>query len=136
MAYYFQRLSLVSLLSNPLILPAQPAVEILGGLALILGLIWLPLGQVVAYLAWPFLVYTIRLAEWFTELPGSTINLGQVALPLVLLFYVVLFVVTFAGPSMKKLVPVLKPSLVLTALGILVLLTWRAVLSAPDGQRW
>ena len=71
MAYYFQRLSLVSLISNPLILPAQPAVEILGGLALILGLIWLPLGQLVAYLAWPFLVYTIRLAEWFAALPGQ-----------------------------------------------------------------
>jgi competence protein ComEC len=134
MAYYFQRLSLVSLLSNPLILPAQPAVEILGGLALILGLIWQPLGQLVAYLAWPFLVYTIRAAEWFAALSGSTINLGQVALPLVLLFYVVLFGLTFAGPSMKKFAPVLKPSLVLGALGVLAVLGWRAVLSAPDGR--
>ncbi len=108
MAYYFQRLSLVSLLSNPMILPAQPAVEILGGLALILGLIWLPLGQLAAYLAWPFLVYTIRVAEWFAALPGSTVNLGQVALPLVFLYFALLFSLTFAGPSMKKLVPIPK----------------------------
>jgi competence protein ComEC len=134
MAYYFQRLSLVSLLSNPLILPAQPAVEILGGLALILGLIWLPLGQLAAYLAWPFLVYTIRLAEWFAALPVSTINLGQVALPLVYLYFALLFGITFAGPSLKKLAPALKPSFVLTALGVLVVLTWRIVLSAPDGR--
>jgi len=134
MAFYFQRLSLVSLLSNPIILPAQPAVEILGGLALILGLIWLPLGQLVAYLAWPFLVYTIRLAEWFAALPGSTVNLGQVALPLVLIYFALLFGVTFAGPSMKKFVPVLKPSFVLCALGVMAVLAWRAVLSAPDGR--
>jgi len=30
--YYFRRLSLVSLLANPLVLPAQPPVMVLGGL--------------------------------------------------------------------------------------------------------
>jgi len=33
MVYYFKRLSLTSLLANPLILPAQPPLMILGGLA-------------------------------------------------------------------------------------------------------
>jgi competence protein ComEC len=39
-AYHFQRISLVSIVANPVILPAQPPVMILGGLAVLLGLIW------------------------------------------------------------------------------------------------
>ena len=56
MAYHFQRISLVSFIANPFILPAQPAVMILGGLAVLLSLIWLPLGQVAAWITWPFVV--------------------------------------------------------------------------------
>jgi competence protein ComEC len=51
----FGRLSLVSLLTNFLILPAQPGVMIWGGMAPLLGLVWLPLGQAVGWVAWLFL---------------------------------------------------------------------------------
>src|SRR5215213_8539248 len=51
MAYHFQRISLVSFIANPFILPPQPAVMILGGLAMLLSLIWLPLGQIAAWVA-------------------------------------------------------------------------------------
>jgi predicted membrane metal-binding protein len=39
--YHFQRLSLTSLIANPIILPAQPAVMIL---AVLLGMVYNPLG--------------------------------------------------------------------------------------------
>ena len=37
MALHFRRISLVSLLANPAILPAQPGVMIRGGLAVLVG---------------------------------------------------------------------------------------------------
>ena len=74
--YYFQRFSLVSLMANPLVLPAQPPVMILGGLAALLGMVFLPLGQLVAYLAWPFIVYTIRVVELLARLPGAAWTLA------------------------------------------------------------
>lgn len=43
-AIYFRRLSLVSVLANPVILPLQPLLMITGGLASLLGALWLPLG--------------------------------------------------------------------------------------------
>ena len=46
MAYHFQRISLVSFIANPFILPAQPAVMILGGLAVLLSLVELVLRKV------------------------------------------------------------------------------------------
>jgi competence protein ComEC len=50
-AAYFHRLSLVSWIANPLVLPAQPAVMILGGLTALTGSIWLPLGRPLAWIA-------------------------------------------------------------------------------------
>lgn len=62
--HHFGQLSLVSLLTNLLILPVQPAIMALGGLAVTLGLIWLPAGQLVGWLAWLPLAWTTRVVEW------------------------------------------------------------------------
>jgi competence protein ComEC len=69
MAYHFQTLSLTMLIANPLVLPVQPAVMILGGLATLAGMIWQPSGQLLAYLAWPFIAYTIRVVEGLSRIP-------------------------------------------------------------------
>jgi competence protein ComEC len=132
--YHFRRLSLTSLIANPVILPAQPAVMILGGLAVILGMAWLPLGQVAAYLAWPFVVFTIRAVEFLSRIPGGVYTLGEVALYWVVLFYAVLILLTFGGSRLRAMVPSIKPSLAFAVLGVLTVLVWRAASSAPDGQ--
>jgi len=93
--YHFQRLPLVSLLANPVILPAQPAVMILGGLAAILGMIAEPLGRLAAYLAWPWAGFTIRAVEWFASWRGGVLVLGKSSLFFVLFFYALLFGWTF-----------------------------------------
>jgi predicted membrane metal-binding protein len=63
--YYFRQFSILPLLANFVILPAQPALEITAGLALVLGMVWLPLGQVAAWLAWPFSAYAVAFVEFF-----------------------------------------------------------------------
>ena len=90
MAYHFQRISLVSFIANPFILPAQPAVMIIGGLAVLLSLVWYPLGQITAWIAWPFVVYTIRIVELFDRVPHGTIFLGKFSVWIVIFFYVAL----------------------------------------------
>ncbi len=133
--YHFQRLSLVSFLANPFILPAQPPVMVLGGLALLASFLWLPLGQVLAYLAWPFPAYTIHMVEWFHRFPGGVLPLANCSFPFLLIYYVLLLGITFTPPALRrKLNVVLSPTLILTVLGIAVFLTWRAVLQAPDGR--
>jgi competence protein ComEC len=94
-AFYFKQLSLISLLANLVILPAQPAVMILGGLALLLGLIWLPLGQLAAWAAWPFAAYTLAFVDWFARAPGAALPLGDVAPALLVAFYAALFGLTW-----------------------------------------
>ncbi|MFH2039775.1 MAG: ComEC/Rec2 family competence protein [Chloroflexota bacterium] len=135
MAYHFGRISLVSFLANPFILPAQPAVMIASGLALLLGLINLPLGQLAAWLAWPFSTYTIRVVELFNRFPHGVLVLGDFSLLFVVLFYLLLFGFTFAPARLKEILsPVRNPLFLGTSMVILTVLVWRSALSLPDGR--
>ncbi|MBN1450017.1 MAG: ComEC/Rec2 family competence protein [Anaerolineales bacterium] len=141
MAYHFKRISLVSLIANPFILPVQPAVMILGGIAVLLSLIWLPLGAIAAFSAWPFVAYTIRLVELFDRLPNGVIVLGNLSLWLVFLFYIALLTWTFFRHRLKNLftgeqasLPTLPAVTIVTVLTVLVMVTWRAVFTTPDGR--
>jgi competence protein ComEC len=133
-AYHFHRLSLIAFLANPVILPAQPPIMILGGLALFLGLIWHPLGQLTAPLAWPFILFTIRAVEFFGQFRAGVLILGQIGLLSVVLFYGLLLTGTFAGQPARKWLPTLKPVPSLFALGMATVIVWRLGLTAPDGR--
>jgi competence protein ComEC len=141
MAYHFKRISLVSLIANPLILPVQPAVMIIGGLAVLLSLIWLPLGAIAAFAAWPFAAYTIRLVELFDLLPNGVIVLGDFSLWFVILFYAALLTWTFARHRVRQLfygeqpdLPTIPAITIATVMTVLVMVTWRAVFTVPDGN--
>jgi competence protein ComEC len=145
MAYHFGTVSWVALLANPVILPVQPPIMILGGLALLLGLVWYPLGKLFAVAGWPFVLFTIRAVEFFGRRTQGSFNLGEFSLLWLVLYYAVLLAVTFGwthiqnwvGDQLGKLDPGDKQRrLVITALlvtGILALVTWRAAFSSPDG---
>jgi competence protein ComEC len=132
--YNFQRISLSSLIANPLILPAQPPVMILGGLALLAGTIYYPLGQILAWIAWPFVVYTIRVVEFLAAFPWGALNLGEVSAVVVITFYVLLFALTFAGTRSRRATELIRPGVVLIGLIVITILVWRVALAAPDGR--
>jgi competence protein ComEC len=141
MAFQFKQISLVSFIANPFILPAQPAVMILGGLAVIASLIIYPVGQIIAWFAWPLTAYTNRMVELFDSVPHGVIYLGGFSLAFVVLFYVALFTVTFGGSRLKELYLSLRErfrylptAMILTALFICTLLTWRIAADASDGK--
>lgn len=74
--YHFHRLSLITLLTNFLILPAQPGVMIWGGLATLAGLVWPPAGRLLGWVAWLFLTYTIETVRLTARAPFAWIDLG------------------------------------------------------------
>jgi len=71
LAYYFKQFSFVSLLTNALVLPAQPGLMVTGGLALLVGFISIPLGQIVGWVAWLFLAWTTSVIELTARIPGA-----------------------------------------------------------------
>lgn len=102
---YFQQLSLISLFANALILPAQPAVMIWGGLATLLGMISPILGQLFAYVAWLFLTYTIELVRIFASLPYAAVSVN-ISWPIIILLYCMIAGITFyqlQSPTQQEL---------------------------------
>jgi len=70
----FGRFSLVTLISNLLVLPAQPYVMVAGGMALLMGLVVQSLGQVVGWVAWVFLTYTIEMVRLTARVPLASVE--------------------------------------------------------------
>ena len=141
MLYYFQQLSPVSLLANPLALPAQPPLMVFGGLAALLGLVSLPLGQVAASLAWPWVVYTIRVLELLAQAPAAAISVGRVSPWFVVTFYMLLFASTFWGERLWKGLgsrfgePPPRLGWALNViLALLAVVVWQRALRTPDGR--
>jgi competence protein ComEC len=141
MAYQFKQISLVSFLANPFILPAQPAVMILGGLAAFASLLLFPVGRLLALFAWPLTAYTIRMVELFDAIPHGVIYLGGFSAAFVVLFYAVLLTATLGGSRLKQLYKSLQQrfrffnvGLVLAALFVCTLLIWRFAAGGPDGK--
>ncbi|MEA2007533.1 MAG: ComEC/Rec2 family competence protein, partial [Chloroflexota bacterium] len=132
--YHFHRLSLTSFLANPIILPIQPPIMTIGGLAVILGLIWLPLGKLIAPIIWPFTLVTIRVVEFLGKYQGGVLAFKDVGLLSVILLFGVLFLWTFARDRFKNVGAILKPAVVLTILGVVAVLIWRSTFAAPDGR--
>jgi competence protein ComEC len=140
-AYHFRQISLVSPLANAFILPVQPAVMVLGGLAVALSFAYFPLGQLLAWVAWPFTAYTIRVVELFDSLPHTVIYLGGFSLAFVVLYYAVLLAITFGHSRFGEWAAAIRlrfrfvsVSGVIAALFVVSLLTWRIVAAAPDGR--
>ena len=95
LVYYFRQLSLVSLIVNPLVLPAQTGVMAFGLLALTAGLITIPLGQIVGWSAWVFLAWTTGVIHIFASIPGAAIPLDYVPPFWVVAYYAVLIGATW-----------------------------------------
>jgi len=134
MLYHFHSFSLNTFLANPAILPVQPPIMLVGGLALILGLIWFPLGVAAAPLVYPFVLYTIRVVEWFSRLPFRTLYTGEIGVGWIALLYLCLGVITFGGSVITWFIAALKPSLIAVGFGIVLIICWQAVFIAPDGR--
>ncbi len=134
MIYHFHSFSLTTFLANPAILPVQPPIMVLGGLALILTLVWFPLGKLAGPLVYPFVLFTIRVVEWFSRLPIKSAYLGQVDIVWIIIFYTVLFLVTFYYSFLLHFQRYLTISLAAMCLALLALLVWRMIFSTPDGN--
>jgi competence protein ComEC len=140
--YYFRRLSLISPLTNFLIIPAQPPVMILGGIATLLGSLHPLLGQPVAWVAWLFPAYTIAVVQLTARFPLTSIELGGFSAGAIWLYYG-LFAAAMARVHLRRarlreirglLTQRVGPKLLIAALAVAVVLAWITASQMPDGR--
>jgi competence protein ComEC len=143
--YHFGRLSLVSLLTNLLVLPVQPMVMLAGGLAALAGLVWLPAGQALGWLAWLPLAWTVGVVHGTAAFPLASFTLGRFSPWLLALIYAGLAGLVWqmsrvpardearppapGGSALRRSTRVM-----LSAGGLAVLLPWLALAALPDGR--
>ena len=141
MVAYFGQLSLISLLANALILPAQPAVMLWGGAATLLGLAAPALATVPGWAAWLFLSYTISMVRLLARVPLAVVDVSLSPAGL-LAIYAAIAAATWLGrlPAAQRaaLVPRLRAALgarVGVPAGLLLAaLTLLWVVQQPDGR--
>jgi competence protein ComEC len=105
LVYYFGRLSPISLATNLLILPAQPPILVGGMATLATGLIWEPLGRILAAVPWLFLTYTTAVVRLSAAMPFASLETGRPDLPLLLLYYAVLLGIIGLRRARLRLTP-------------------------------
>jgi competence protein ComEC len=137
----FGRLSLITLATNFLILPAQSCLMIAGGIALLLGLILQPLGQVTGWVAWVFLTYTIEMVRLTARAPFASVPVAMAGW-MVFAYYAVLAGLTWWFKQAKerrtelwaRFIANVQAKFILGATAVLLVLaifTWHGL---PDGK--
>lgn len=142
LVYHFHRLSVVGLLSNLAVIPAQPAVMLSGGATTLLGLVALPLARAVAWLVLPFALYTIRIAEWMARLPHASVDVGHIGLGWVWAYFALLATVILAAHTdadrrrdwWQAATAGLPTKAVLSGMSLVAVVAWLAAFSTPDGR--
>ncbi|MBI5650620.1 MAG: ComEC/Rec2 family competence protein [Chloroflexi bacterium] len=132
--FAFHRVSFVGLIANLLVLPAQPAVMILGGIAMFVALVIQPIGQVLAWLALPFLEWTILIVQAFANLPNASIEVGRFDIILLFISYAILFGITLVDGRAVRARVGLRPVFALGIALIAGVWAWNLALTAPDGK--
>jgi len=94
LVYHFESLSPISPLANLLILPAQPAVMTFGGLATLAGMVYVPVGQAIGWVAWIFLAHTTGMVSLLADIPWASVPVS-VSTAVLLSYYVLVFSVTW-----------------------------------------
>lgn len=87
--YQFGNLSIVAPIANVALLPMVPYAMLFGAVALVGGMLWLPLGQWLATVAYLFLAWLTEGARLFATLPYAAVQLPPFPLWLLLGYYAI-----------------------------------------------
>ena len=132
--FAFHRLSLVGLLTNLIVLPPQPSVMIWGGIATLLAMVVQPVGQVIAWIAWAFLEFTIVVVQVTASLPFGSIQVGRFDAPILAAYYLLLFGLTRVGWQTIRARVAVRPALALGVALVVGMWAWNLALTAPDDK--
>jgi len=132
--YHFGRISLIAPLANFFILPAQSSLMIFSGLAVLVGMVFLPLGRLLAAPGWALASYTLHMVSWLGASPGVELVAGPGRLSWVLAMFAILLLSLKISPAwLKSHLPRLAPATGLVLAAGLAGLLWRQVLASGDG---
>jgi len=133
-ALQFNRLSLTSLISNPLVLPVQPAILVAGGITTMIGMVIHPVGRVLAAVTWPLLAYSNRVVAALAKLKWGAITLSSTAAIWISVLLVLILLLILFRNYFKKLFKTIRWFYLIVFLALVTSLLWTIVLRGADGS--
>ncbi|MDO8715864.1 MAG: DNA internalization-related competence protein ComEC/Rec2 [Dehalococcoidales bacterium] len=101
-AYYFGIISWVGPVATLLTMFSMPGIIIFGSLAGVIGFFFLPLAQVIAWVAWLFLTYLFIVVKIFDLVPFG--NIGPFDSKWIWIYYAALAIILWLGSNRQKFV--------------------------------
>jgi len=99
----FGRVSLVSPVTNILVLVAVPYAMAAGFAAGIAGFLWRPAGILLGFIAWTLLEYQLRIISFFAHVPFASVGVGSwIVLPLVAFYAAIIWSMWRKSNNMHK----------------------------------
>lgn len=128
--FYFNKVSIVSILCNLLVVPLMEVITILGMAMALLGQIWIGFSQILGYLNCSLLSFVLLTSRVTAGLPFATAQMATPALWWVLLYYPTVWFFLWYKPRFK---PVIR-SWVYAAAGAVIIIPAVVVLLMPRGM--
>jgi competence protein ComEC len=115
-AYYFNRISLYSLLANLLIVPLTGLVVMVGVISALLSLLSLKLSLLFTSFNWLGLDFILKILSFFSSLPYAALKVSSPSYIFILVFYLSLLVIIFQRNLKRFAAASLVSVLILTGL--------------------
>ncbi len=93
LAYHFNQISLYAFVANLLVVPLVSVAVITGSLTVIAALISIKLAQILSAFNWSVLSFTLKVVEFFSDLPHATIDLPSPSSLFLVLYYLFFLVI-------------------------------------------
>lgn len=104
--YYFNKLSVISLLSNLLVVPLMEIITILGMAMAVMGQLGIFLAQLIGYVNCLLLSFVLFVTKISSSLPFATVRLATPSIVLVIVYYLsVWFLLWYAPERQMKIKP-------------------------------
>lgn len=101
--YNFGQISLISPLTNILIVPLLSIITILGFIFSFLGIIFRSIGQILSWPAWLFLTYILKIIDLSSKILFTNLTLQNVSWIFLLISYLILGLITWRLQEKQKL---------------------------------
>ena len=132
-AYNFSQFSVLAVFANALVLPWIEVVVVIGFAALVLGALYMPIAYVFSGALLLLLSVLDLIVRAAASLPFSNLNIGQVSLPLVAGYYIILFRVISMIKNKKPFV-LTGSKLLIASLAMISVLFWQMALTSGFGS--
>jgi competence protein ComEC len=134
LAWHFKQISLISILANPIVLPFQPALLILGLITTIAGMILPFAGKALAVIEWPLLAFTNRAVQLLAKIKGGALTIHPALAVWIVIVVCILLLVLIFHNYFKKLLG--RGILVWLFLALLCgsFTVWSIYAHRPDGR--